>query len=69
MTSICDLGRPAARVAQLLGFNLLTGIVLAIVGWLIGNWIGGPIHAPSIGYSDDGPARTTSRCCSATCSA
>jgi cytochrome c oxidase subunit 1 len=40
--------RPAWR--GLLGFNLLTGIVGAIVGWLFGDWIGGRIHATSIAY-------------------
>ncbi len=40
--------RPAWR--GLIGFNLLTGIVLAIVGWLIGNFIGGLIRATSITY-------------------
>ena len=40
--------RPAWR--GLIGFNLLTGIVLAIVGWLVGNFIGNRIHATSITY-------------------
>ena len=31
--------QPAWR--RLIGFNLLSAIVLAVVGWLIGNWIGG----------------------------
>ena len=39
---------PAWR--NVIGFNLLTGIVLAVVGWLIGNIIGNAIHAPSIDY-------------------
>jgi cytochrome c oxidase subunit I len=43
--------RPAWR--RLIGFNLLTGIVLAIVGWLIGNLIGNQIHAPSLDYVSD----------------
>ena len=30
---------------KLLGFNLLAGIVLAVVGWLVGSWIGARIHA------------------------
>ena len=38
---------------RLLGFNLLTGIVGAIVGWLIGDWIGGRIHATSLSYFAD----------------
>jgi cytochrome c oxidase subunit 1 len=50
MTSISiSAGRqPVWR--RLLGFNLLTGIVLAIVGWLIGDFIGNQIHAPSLDY-------------------
>jgi cytochrome c oxidase subunit 1 len=40
--------RPAWR--GLVGFNLLTGIVLAIVGWLIGALIGDHIHAKSVLY-------------------
>ena len=35
---------------RLIGFNLISAIVLAIVGWLIGYWIGHRIHAPSIDY-------------------
>ncbi len=44
---------PAARQPvwrRLIGFNLLTGIVFGIVGWLIGYFIGGRIHAPSLDY-------------------
>ena len=40
--------RPAWR--GLLGFNLLTGIVLAAVGGLIGDLVGSAIHAESISY-------------------
>jgi cytochrome c oxidase subunit 1 len=43
--------RPTWR--RLLGFNLLTGIIGAIVGYLIGNWIGSVIHAPSLDYFAD----------------
>jgi cytochrome c oxidase subunit I len=43
--------RPAWR--RLIGFNLLTGIVLGIVGWLIGDEIGKAIHAPSLDYYSD----------------
>jgi cytochrome c oxidase subunit 1 len=35
---------------RLLDFNLLTGIVLAIVGWIIGNVIGNAVHAHSLRY-------------------
>jgi cytochrome c oxidase subunit 1 len=44
---------PAARQPvwrRLIGFNLLTGIVGAIIGWLIGDTIGTAIHAPSLDY-------------------
>ena len=40
--------RPAWR--GLLGFNLLTGIVLAAVGGFVGNLIGNAIHTASTGY-------------------
>jgi cytochrome c oxidase subunit 1 len=40
--------RPAWR--GLIGFNMLTGIVLACVGGLAGDLIGSAIHAPSIAY-------------------
>ena len=38
---------------RLIGFNLVTAVVLAIVGWLIGYWIGGRIHAPSLDFFAD----------------
>jgi cytochrome c oxidase subunit 1 len=38
---------------RLIGFNLLSAIVLAIVGWLIGGWIGHRIHAPSLDFFGD----------------
>jgi cytochrome c oxidase subunit 1 len=43
--------RPLWR--RLIGFNLLGGLVLGIVGWLIGYLIGDHIHAPSIDYFAD----------------
>jgi cytochrome c oxidase subunit 1 len=36
---------------RLIGFNLLTGIIGAIIGWPIGHWIGGLIHAHSLTYT------------------
>jgi cytochrome c oxidase subunit I len=39
--------------SRLLGFNLFTAIVLAIVGYLIGHVIGNAIHAWSISYYND----------------
>jgi cytochrome c oxidase subunit 1 len=40
--------QPAWR--KLVGFNLLTGIVFAAVGWLIGAAIGNAIHATTLDY-------------------
>ncbi len=53
MTSISISAGQQPAWRRLLGFNLLTGIVLAIVGWLIGDWIGNRIHAESISYYSD----------------
>jgi cytochrome c oxidase subunit I len=50
MTSISVTAARPPVWRRLLGFNVLTGIVLAIVGWLIGDWIGNRIHATSITY-------------------
>ena len=38
---------------RLIGFNLLTGIVLSVVGWFVGHLIGSAIHAPSLDFFDD----------------
>src|SRR5437588_10294841 len=38
---------------RLIGFNLLTGIIGAIIGYLVGRWIGTLIHANSISYYSD----------------
>jgi cytochrome c oxidase subunit 1 len=35
---------------RLIGFNLLGGIVLGIVGWFIGYWLGGLFHGESLDY-------------------
>jgi cytochrome c oxidase subunit I len=43
--------RPARR--GLLGFNLVTGIVLGVAGFYIGWWTGHQIHATSIDYFAD----------------
>ncbi len=48
-TAVTTTHRPPAW-QRLLGFNLLTGIVGAIIGWLVGYWIGGRVHAVSIAY-------------------
>jgi len=47
------IAMPAVRPPlwrRLIGFNLLGGIVLGIVGWLIGDFIGNHIHAKSVVY-------------------
>ncbi|MGI9184897.1 MAG: cytochrome c oxidase subunit I [Solirubrobacteraceae bacterium] len=47
------IAMPAGRQPmwrRLIGFNLLTGIIGAILGWLIGDVIGNAIHAPSLDY-------------------
>jgi cytochrome c oxidase subunit 1 len=38
---------------RLLGFNLLTGVVLAVIGFLLGHWIGDQISGPSLDYVSD----------------
>src|SRR5207253_648482 len=38
---------------RLLGFNVLTGIVLGIVGFYLGWWLGHQIHAPSLAFFAD----------------
>jgi cytochrome c oxidase subunit I len=42
------VNRPIWR--RLLGFNLLSAIIAGILGWFIGYWIGGLIHAPSLDF-------------------
>ncbi len=42
------VNRPVWR--RLMGFNLLTAIIAGIIGWFIGYWIGGLIHAPSLDF-------------------
>ena len=52
-------GRMNAQVAtrplwrRVIGFNLLTGIVLGVVGFYIGWWLGHQIHAKSLEYFAD----------------
>ncbi len=50
MTSIAISAGPQPVWRRLIGFNLLTGIVLAAVGAFIGNVVGQAIHAPSVAY-------------------
>ncbi len=41
------------RLRRLIGFNLLTAVVLGIVGFYAGWWLGHLVKAPSIAYFDD----------------
>ncbi len=41
------------NVRRLIGFNLLTAIVLAVVGFYVGWWLGHQITGPSIDYFSD----------------
>ena len=51
MVAVSTPQRPIRQ--RLIGFNLLSAIVLAVVGWLIGVWVGHRIHAPSLAFFDD----------------
>jgi cytochrome c oxidase subunit I len=42
-----------SALRRLIGFNLLTGIVLGIGGWYLGWWIGHQITGPSVSYFGD----------------
>jgi cytochrome c oxidase subunit 1 len=44
---------PRSGRRQLLGFNLLTGIVLGIGGWYLGHFIGGRISGANLDYYSD----------------
>ncbi len=52
MTTATAMPLPARKPLgqRLLGFNLLTALILAVVGYWIGHLIGGAVHAPSIKY-------------------
>jgi cytochrome c oxidase subunit I len=41
------------RIRRLIGFNLLAGLVLGIIGFYVGWWLGHQIHAKSIDYFAD----------------
>ncbi|HEX6762278.1 MAG TPA: cbb3-type cytochrome c oxidase subunit I [Gaiellaceae bacterium] len=41
------------RLRRLIGFNLLTGVILGIVGFYVGWWLGHQINAKSIEYFGD----------------
>ena len=41
------------RLRRLIGFNLLTGVVLGVVGFYVGWWLGHQFKAPSLDYFSD----------------
>jgi hypothetical protein len=41
---------PRSGWRKLIGFNMLTGIVLGIVGWYVGHFIGDHIHGANLAY-------------------
>ncbi|MGZ4339428.1 MAG: cytochrome c oxidase subunit I [Gaiellaceae bacterium] len=41
------------KLRRLIGFNLLTGVVLGVVGFYVGWWLGHRVHGASIGYFSD----------------
>jgi cytochrome c oxidase subunit I len=41
------------KLRRLLGYNLLTAVVLAVVGYYVGWWLGHQIKGPSLAYFDD----------------
>jgi cytochrome c oxidase subunit I len=51
MSAIAVTARPTTPLwRRLMGFNVLTAIVLGILGWLLGSWIGGRISGQSLSY-------------------
>ena len=48
-----DTATAAPPRRRLIGFNLLSGIVLLIVGFYFGWWLGHQIHAESLDFIDD----------------
>ena len=56
---------PAPIWRRLIGFNLLTAVILGIGGYYLGWWIGHLIKAPTPSTRAR-PTKTTSRCCSVT---
>ena len=49
-TAMSVPSRPPRGWRRLIGFNLLTGIVLGIGGWFLGYCIGGRIHGANLAY-------------------
>jgi cytochrome c oxidase subunit I len=50
MSAVAISAGPRPMWRRLIGFNMLTGVILAIVGYIIGHIIGSAIHAPSLDY-------------------
>jgi cytochrome c oxidase subunit 1 len=51
MSAIAVTTRPTTPLwRRLIGFNLLTGVLLGIGGWFLGYWIGTSIHGLSFNY-------------------
>ena len=59
--------RPLWR--RLIGFNLLTAVILGVGGYYLGWFIGHQIDGGKASNTRPRPTRTTSRCCSPTSSA
>ena len=53
--------RPRPLWRRLIGFNLLTAIILGAVGFYVGWFVGNQIYGPS-STSRPQPTKTTSRC-------
>ena len=41
------------NLRRLIGFNLLSGVVLGVVGFYVGWWLGHLVKAPSLAYFSD----------------
>ena len=41
------------RLRRLLGYNLLTAVVLGVIGFYVGWWLGHLVKGPSVAYFDD----------------
>ena len=48
-----DPPRRMSFLRRLIGFNLLAGAILGVIGWYIGYWLGHQITGPSIDYFGD----------------
>jgi cytochrome c oxidase subunit 1 len=51
MSAIAVTGRPATPLwRRMIGFNVLTGIILGIGGWFLGYWLGTKISGEALNY-------------------